>query len=117
MARSRAPAWFQSGGVPSSVSPSSSVVIWATKDAVRLGLPGEAKGEACSGCPPLERLFEQFAQGGGDDHHNHRGGERRDRAQTRIAPERGQPAEEGQRLATCVRHRLATLVAVSVNGT
>jgi predicted peroxiredoxin len=43
-----------------------SVVIWATKDAVRLGLPGEAKGEACKGCPPLERLFEQFADGGGE---------------------------------------------------
>lgn len=43
-----------------------SVVIWATKDAVRLGLPGEAKGEACGGCPPLERLFQQFADGGGE---------------------------------------------------
>jgi predicted peroxiredoxin len=43
----------------------SEVVVWATKDAVRLGLPGEAKGEACEGCPPLERLFQQFADGGG----------------------------------------------------
>jgi len=43
-----------------------SVVVWATKDAVRLGLPGEANGEACDGCPPLERLFEQFAAGGGE---------------------------------------------------
>ena len=42
------------------------VVIWATKDAVRLGLPGEATGVACKGCPPLERLFEQFAEGGGE---------------------------------------------------
>ena len=42
------------------------VVIWATKDAVRLGLPGEAKGEACEGCPPLERLFQQFADTGGE---------------------------------------------------
>jgi predicted peroxiredoxin len=41
------------------------VVVWATKDAVRLGLPGEAQGEACKGCPPLERLFRQFADGGG----------------------------------------------------
>ena len=41
-------------------------VIWTTKDAVRLGLPGEAKGVACKGCPPLERLFEQFADGGGE---------------------------------------------------
>jgi len=42
------------------------VVIWTTKDAVRLGLPGEANGVACKGCPPLERLFEQFAEGGGE---------------------------------------------------
>jgi predicted peroxiredoxin len=41
------------------------VVIWTTKDAVRLGIPGVAAGEACDGCPPLERLFEQFAEGGG----------------------------------------------------
>jgi predicted peroxiredoxin len=42
------------------------VVIWATKEAVRLGLPGEAQGVACKGCPPLERLFAQFAEGGGE---------------------------------------------------
>jgi predicted peroxiredoxin len=43
-----------------------SVVIWATKDAVRLALPDEARGEACNGCPPLERLFQQFTDGGGE---------------------------------------------------
>jgi predicted peroxiredoxin len=43
-----------------------SVVVWATKDAVHLGLPGVAQGEACEGCPPLERLFQQFADGGGE---------------------------------------------------
>lgn len=42
------------------------VVVWTTKDAVRLGLPGEATGVACDGCPPLERLFTQFAEGGGE---------------------------------------------------
>ena len=42
------------------------VVIWATKDAVKLGIPGHAAGTACEGCPPLERLFEQFADGGGE---------------------------------------------------
>jgi len=41
------------------------VVVWTTKQAVRLGLPGEAQGVACDGCPPLERLFQQFADGGG----------------------------------------------------
>jgi predicted peroxiredoxin len=42
------------------------VAMFLTKDAVRLALPGHAEGIACDGCPPLERLFEQFAQGGGE---------------------------------------------------
>jgi predicted peroxiredoxin len=42
------------------------VVIWTTKDAVRLGLPGETAGVVCDGCPPLERLFGQFEEGGGE---------------------------------------------------
>lgn len=42
------------------------VGMWLTRDAVRLALPGEAQGEACDGCPPLERLFEQFAEKGGE---------------------------------------------------
>ena len=42
------------------------VAMFLTKDAVRLGLPGQAEGVACEGCPPLERLFEQFADGGGE---------------------------------------------------
>jgi predicted peroxiredoxin len=41
------------------------VVVWATKDAVRLGVPGALQGEACEGCPPLERLWQQFVDGGG----------------------------------------------------
>ena len=40
-------------------------VIFATKDAVRLAVPGHAVGSACEGCPPLDRLFQQFADGGG----------------------------------------------------
>jgi predicted peroxiredoxin len=40
------------------------VGMFLTKDAVRLALPGEAEGTACDGCPPLERLFQQFADGG-----------------------------------------------------
>jgi predicted peroxiredoxin len=43
-----------------------SVVVFCTKDAVRLGLPGEAQGVACEGCPPIERLFQQFTDGGGE---------------------------------------------------
>ena len=42
------------------------VVVWTTKDAVRLGLPGEMAGVPCKGCPPLERLLEQFVDGGGE---------------------------------------------------
>lgn len=42
------------------------VAMFLTKDAVRLAVPGHAEGVACDGCPPLERLFEQFASGGGE---------------------------------------------------
>jgi predicted peroxiredoxin len=42
------------------------VAMFLTKEAVRLGLPGHAEGVACDGCPPLPRLFEQFAAGGGE---------------------------------------------------
>ncbi len=40
--------------------------MFLTKDAVRLALPGHAEGVACDGCPPLERLFMQYADGGGE---------------------------------------------------
>ena len=42
------------------------VAMFLTKDAVRLALPGEATGVACEGCPPLERLFGQYADNGGE---------------------------------------------------
>ena len=42
------------------------VAMFLTKEAVRLGLPGYAEGIACDGCPPLARLFEQYAGGGGE---------------------------------------------------
>jgi predicted peroxiredoxin len=42
------------------------VTMFLTKDAVRLALPGVAQGVACDGCPPLERLFEQYAGNGGE---------------------------------------------------
>ena len=42
------------------------VVIWATKDAVRLGLPGGLQGVVCKDCPPLERLWEQYTEAGGE---------------------------------------------------
>jgi predicted peroxiredoxin len=31
-----------------------------------VGLPGYADGVACDGCPPLSRLFQQYADGGGE---------------------------------------------------
>ena len=42
------------------------VAMFLTKEAVRLALPGTADGVACEGCPPIARLFEQFADGGGE---------------------------------------------------
>src|ERR671934_2315072 len=42
------------------------VAMFLTKEAVRLALPGVADAVACDGCPPLARLFEQFAGGGGE---------------------------------------------------
>jgi len=42
------------------------VAMFLTKEAVRLALPGHAEAVACDGCPPLARLFEQFAEGGGE---------------------------------------------------
>lgn len=43
-----------------------SVAFFLTKEAVRLALPGHAVGEACRGCPPLEGLFQQVAEKGGE---------------------------------------------------
>ena len=42
------------------------VAMFLTKDAVYLATPGVAVGVACEGCPPLDRLFEQFAEKGGE---------------------------------------------------
>src|ERR671926_767167 len=42
------------------------VAMFLTKEAVRLAIPGYAEGVACDGCPPLARLFEQYADGGGE---------------------------------------------------
>jgi predicted peroxiredoxin len=41
------------------------VTMFLTKEAVRLALPGIAEAVACEGCPPLARLFEQYAEAGG----------------------------------------------------
>jgi predicted peroxiredoxin len=41
----------------------SEVAMFLTQEAVRLALPAHAEGVYCEGCPPLERLFEQFAGG------------------------------------------------------
>ena len=42
------------------------VVMFLTKEAVRIGLPGYADGVACDGCPPLAKLFQQYADNGGE---------------------------------------------------
>jgi predicted peroxiredoxin len=41
------------------------VTMFLTKEAVRLALPGYGEAVACDGCPPIPRLLEQFADGGG----------------------------------------------------
>jgi predicted peroxiredoxin len=41
------------------------VTMFLTKEAVRLALPGYGAAIACDGCPPIPRLLEQFAGGGG----------------------------------------------------
>jgi predicted peroxiredoxin len=42
------------------------VAMFLTKEAIRLALAGVAEGVACEGCPPLARLFQQYADGGGE---------------------------------------------------
>lgn len=42
------------------------VAMFLTKEAVRLGLPGYSEAVACDGCPPVSRLCEQYAEGGGE---------------------------------------------------
>jgi predicted peroxiredoxin len=55
---------FLVGGA--AVAAGKSVAMFLTKEAVRLAWPGHAEGVACDGCPPLSRLFEQYAEGGGE---------------------------------------------------
>jgi predicted peroxiredoxin len=42
------------------------VTMFLTKEAVRLALPSFAEAVACDGCPPLSRLFQQYADNGGE---------------------------------------------------
>jgi predicted peroxiredoxin len=42
------------------------VVMFLTKEAVRIAAPGVAEVVACDGCPPLGKLFQQFADNGGE---------------------------------------------------
>jgi predicted peroxiredoxin len=42
------------------------VAMFLSKEAVRLALHGVADAVACEGCPPLSRLAQQFADGGGE---------------------------------------------------
>jgi predicted peroxiredoxin len=40
-------------------------LMFLTKEAVRLATSGVATGTACRGCPPLEDLFQRYADAGG----------------------------------------------------
>ncbi len=42
------------------------VVMFLTKEAVRLATPGYADAIESAGAPPVARLFAQFAEGGGE---------------------------------------------------
>jgi predicted peroxiredoxin len=42
------------------------VAMWLTKEAVRLALASHAEAVACDGCSPLSKLFEQYAENGGE---------------------------------------------------
>lgn len=42
------------------------VVMFLTKEAVRLGLPGYGDAIEVAGAPPVARLAEQFAEAGGE---------------------------------------------------
>ena len=42
------------------------VTMFLTKEAVRIGMPGYADAVELAGAPPVERLFEQYADGGGE---------------------------------------------------
>jgi len=55
---------FLVGGA--ALQPGKQVAMFLTKEAVRLAVPGVAAGVACDGCPPLELLTQQYADGGGE---------------------------------------------------
>lgn len=40
-------------------------LMFLTKEAVRLVVPGVAVGTACDGCPPLPQLMERYQKAGG----------------------------------------------------
>lgn len=42
------------------------VAMFLTKEAVRLAVAEFADAVACEGCPPLSRLFQQYAENGGE---------------------------------------------------
>jgi predicted peroxiredoxin len=41
-------------------------IMFLTKEAVRLGLPGYAEAVEVAGAPPVSKLFAQFADSGGE---------------------------------------------------
>ena len=53
---------FLVGGA--AVEQGKTVTMFLTKEAVRLALPGYGNAVACDGCPPVERLMQQYAEGG-----------------------------------------------------
>jgi predicted peroxiredoxin len=48
------------------LSAGKNVVMFLTKEAVRLATPGYADAVESAGAPPVAKLFAQFAEGGGE---------------------------------------------------
>jgi predicted peroxiredoxin len=42
------------------------VAMFLTKDAIFVANTGHAHGSPCEGCPPIDRLVEQYAKAGGE---------------------------------------------------
>ncbi len=42
-----------------------STLMFLTKEAVRLAVPGHTRAVACDGCPPLDALMQRYAAAGG----------------------------------------------------
>jgi uncharacterized protein len=52
--------------VTAALTKGKATAMFLTKEAVRLGLPGYADAIEAAGAPPVERLYDQYRDGGGE---------------------------------------------------